>query len=63
MQFKFAIGALFTTLMWTAAATHVQCEAGLSDTNICEKTYCKCDGGILFCESGTTCLDTCICAA
>jgi hypothetical protein len=63
MQFKLAIAALFSTLMWTGYATHVACKAGLSDTNICEGTYCHCDGNILTCEAGTTCDQTCICAA
>jgi hypothetical protein len=63
MQFKLAIGALLTTLMWTASATSVKCQAGLSDTNICESTYCDCDGNKLFCEAGTTCAQTCVCAA
>jgi hypothetical protein len=46
-----------------AAQTHVVCEAGLSDTNICESYYCDCAGDTIFCVAGTTCLNTCVCAA
>jgi hypothetical protein len=46
-----------------AVQTYVSCEAGLSDTNICESYYCACAGDTIFCLSGTTCLSTCICAA
>lgn len=46
-----------------SAAAHVVCEAGLSDTNICEDTFCACSGDTIFCVSGVTCLSTCVCAA
>jgi hypothetical protein len=46
-----------------SAQAHVVCEAGLSDTNICENTYCACSGDTIFCVAGVTCLSTCVCAA
>lgn len=46
-----------------SAQAHVVCEAGLSDTNICEDTYCACSGDTIFCVAGVTCLSTCVCAA
>ncbi|KAH8127472.1 hypothetical protein ACSS6W_000027 [Trichoderma asperelloides] len=45
-----------------AQGAHVVCEAGLSDTNICEQQFCACSGDNIFCLSGTTCLQTCVCA-
>lgn len=51
------------SLVPLAAQTHVVCQAGLSDTNICENTFCACAGNSIFCLSGTTCLSTCVCAA
>ena len=62
MRFILAIAAVLSALTMTNA-THVSCQAGLSDTNICEKTYCLCDGNILTCQAGTTCANTCLCAA
>ncbi|KAL7894111.1 hypothetical protein HDV63DRAFT_389599 [Trichoderma sp. SZMC 28014] len=50
-------------LVARSAAAHVSCEAGLSDTNICEQQYCACSGDTIFCVAGTTCLSTCVCAA
>ncbi|EHK48437.1 hypothetical protein TRIATDRAFT_297979 [Trichoderma atroviride IMI 206040] len=49
-------------LVARSAAAHVVCEAGLSDTNICENTYCACSGDTIFCVPGVTCLSTCVCA-
>ena len=62
MRFILAIAAVLSALTMTSA-THVSCEAGLSDTNICESTYCLCDGETLTCQAGTTCTQTCLCAA
>ena len=62
MRFILAIAAVLSALTMTNA-TKVSCEAGLSDTDICEKTYCLCDGEILTCQAGTTCAQTCVCAA
>ncbi|KAL6897640.1 hypothetical protein GGI43DRAFT_409516 [Trichoderma evansii] len=45
-----------------SAQAHVVCEAGLSDTNICEQQYCACSGDTIFCVPNVTCLQTCVCA-
>lgn len=64
-----ASGALLETnldmnaLRSRASLHSVVCKGGLSDTNICEQTYCACDGDNIFCEAGTTCLQTCVCSA
>lgn len=39
----------------------IGCQLGLSDTNICEDTYCSCNGVNLDCKAGTTCDNTCFC--
>ena len=62
MRFILAIAAVLSALTMTSA-THVSCEADLSDTNICEKSYCHCYGMVLTCQAGTTCAQTCVCAA
>ena len=62
MRFILAIAAVLSALTITTA-THVSCQAGLSDTNDCEKHYCHCNGDILTCQAGTTCAGSCECAA
>lgn len=62
MRFILALAAVLSALTMTHA-THVSCEAGLSDTNICEKSYCHCNGDVLTCQADTTCAQSCVCAA
>jgi len=44
-----------------AVQTHLVCQAGLCDTNICENYYYACAGDNLFYTPGTACLSTCVC--
>ncbi|PVH95462.1 hypothetical protein DM02DRAFT_537329 [Periconia macrospinosa] len=62
MQFKLIVGLFFSAMMMTTYGTHVACQAGLSDTNICMAVYCSCSGNQLFCRPGVTCSETCVCA-
>ena len=61
MRLILAVVAVLSALTITNA-THVSCEAGLSDTNDCQKKYCLCNGMVLTCQAGTTCAKTCVCA-
>lgn len=63
MRSFLAVTAVISALLTMTSATHVVCQGGLSDTNICENTYCHCDNYVLTCEAGTTCAATCLCAA
>lgn len=63
MRSLIAITAVVLSALTMTSATHVSCQGGLSDTNDCQNRYCKCDNFVLICEAGTTCANTCVCAA